>query len=90
MHIKKYILTILVAVFAFAKVYTQERKEIDITSDVSRIDEEKYPGAFIMNKSTKQVHIVHEGIEMWCDLAFHYKEENFVKALGKYHCFLIV
>ncbi|WP_299682746.1 OstA-like protein [uncultured Dokdonia sp.] len=83
MHIKKYILIVIVSVFAFAKAYTQEeRKEIDITSDVSRIDEEKYPGAFIMNKSKKQVYIIHEGIEMWCDLAFHYKEENFVKALG--------
>ena len=60
----------------------QERKEIDITSDVSRIDEEKYPGAFIMNKTTNQVFIEHEGIEMWCDLAFHYKEENFVRAIG--------
>lgn len=60
----------------------EERKEIDITSDVSRIDEENYPGAFIMNKTTNQVFIEHEGIEMWCDLAFHYKEENFVKAIG--------
>ncbi len=82
MHIKKYILTLIVVVFAFAKAYTQERKEIDITSDVSRIDEANYPGAFIMNKTTKQVYIIHEGIEMWCDLAFHYKDENFVKALG--------
>lgn len=82
-------------VYAFAKAgllllpllttlssYAQERKEIDIISDVSRIDEEAYPGAFIMNKTTNQVFIEHEGIEMWCDLAFHYKEENFVKAIG--------
>lgn len=60
----------------------EERKEIDIISDVSRIDEEGFPGAFIMNKTTKQVYIEHEGIEMWCDLAFHYKEDNFVKAVG--------
>lgn len=74
----------LIVFFAFAKAYTQEqkRKEIDITSDVSRIDEEKYPGAFIMNKATNQVYIIHEGVEMWCDLAFHYKDENFVRALG--------
>lgn len=72
-------LLILLAGFV---VQAQERKEIDITSDVSRIDEEKYPGAFIMNKNTNQVFIEHEGIEMWCDLAFHYKEENFVRAIG--------
>ena len=62
--------------------HAQERKEINITSDVTRIDEEKYPGALIMNKTSNQVFIEHEGIEMWCNLAFHYKEENFVKAIG--------
>jgi len=82
MHIKKYILTVMVVVFAFAKAYTQERKEIDITSDVTQINEEEYPGAVVMYKKNKQVYIIHEGIEMWCDIAFHYKEENFVKALG--------
>ncbi|MEP0264041.1 OstA-like protein [Dokdonia sp.] len=78
----KYILSVVLVFSAFAKAYTQERKEINITSDVSRINEAEYPGAFIMNKTTNQVYIIHEGIEMWCDLAFHYKEENFVKALG--------
>ncbi|MEH6408862.1 MAG: OstA-like protein, partial [Leeuwenhoekiella sp.] len=64
------------------QIFAQKGTEIDITSDVSRIDEQKYPGALIMNKVDKQVYIVHEGIEMWCDLAFHYKQDNFVKAYG--------
>lgn len=81
--------------YAFAKAYlllfllfsstfllAQETKEIDITSDVTRIDEEKYPGALVMNKTTNQVYIQHEGIEMWCNVAFHYKDENFVRAIG--------
>ncbi|MAZ29474.1 MAG: OstA-like protein [Cytophagaceae bacterium] len=58
----------------------QEKKQIDITSDIERIDEAKFPGALIMQKGDNQVYIVHEGIEMWCDLAFYYKKENFVKA----------
>ena len=62
--------------------FSQEGKEIDITSDISRIDEQNYPGAFVMQKVDNQVYIIHEGIEMWCDLAFHYKDENFVKAYG--------
>ncbi len=78
---KAYLLLFLFLTISIS--YGQEApKEIDITSDVSRIDEENYPGAFIMNKTTNQVFIEHEGIEMWCDLAFHYKEENFVKAIG--------
>lgn len=59
----------------------QEKKQIDIDSDLGRRDP-KYPGAFIFQKTDNQVHITHEGIEMWCDLAFSYEEENFVKAYG--------
>lgn len=72
----------LLLFFFISTIQAQERKEIDITSDVTRIDEEKYPGALIMNKTTSQVFIEHEGIEMWCDVAFHYKSENFVRAIG--------
>ncbi|WP_442845458.1 OstA-like protein [Leeuwenhoekiella sp. H156] len=63
-------------------VFAQEGNELDITSDISQIDEAKYPGALVMYKNTNQVYIVHKGIEMWCDLAFHYKNENFVRAIG--------
>lgn len=72
----------IVVVFAFAKAYTQERKEINITSDIERINEEKYPGAIVFQKSNNQIYIEHDGVEMWCDLAFYYKKENFVRALG--------
>lgn len=73
----------LIGLFLFSlQAKSQERKEINITSDVTRIDEASYPDAVIMYKKDKQVYIVHEGVEMWCDVAFHYKEENFVKAQG--------
>ncbi|RXG21813.1 OstA-like protein [Leeuwenhoekiella polynyae] len=68
--------------FLTASSFAQEGKELDITSDISQIDEVKYPGALVMYKNTNQVYIQHEGIEMWCDLAFHYKNENFVRAIG--------
>jgi len=74
---------LLIGLFLFSlQAKSQERKEINITSDVTRIDEASYPDAVIMYKKDKQVYIVHEGVEMWCDVAFHYKEENFVKAQG--------
>lgn len=78
----KYILSVLFIFSAFAKAYTQERKEINITSDIERINEEKYPGAIVFQKSNNQIYIQHDGAEMWCDLAFYYKKENFVKTLG--------
>lgn len=46
------------------------------------MDEQRYPGALILSKVEKQVHFTHEGIEIWCDQAIHYAEENFFKAYG--------
>ncbi len=72
--------SLLFLLFITASTYAQERKEIEITSDVTRIDEAQYPGAIIFSKSDNQIYIEHEGVEMWCDVAFFYKDENFVKA----------
>lgn len=45
---------------------------------------EDFPDAVIYTKDNSgQVFIVHEGIEMWCDQAFVYLKDNFVKAYGK-------
>ena len=71
------VLLVLVSLVSYGQ---EERKEINITSDVTRIDEEKYPGAVLFSKSDNQIYIEHEGVEMWCDVAFFYKDENFVKA----------
>lgn len=43
-----------------------------------------FPDAVIYTKDRSgQVFIVHEGVEMWCDQAFVYLKDNFVKAYGK-------
>lgn len=43
----------------------------------------EFPDAVIYTKDeTGQVYIVHEGVEMWCDQAFVYLKDNFVKAYG--------
>ena len=76
-----YLLLLILFLFSL-QAKSQEPKEIDITSDVTRIDEAAYPDAVIMYKKDKQVYIVHEGVEMWCNIAFHYKEENYVIARG--------
>ena len=80
---KNYFYILLFGIFfcsAFAKAQQNQPKEILIESDIERINEEEFPGAIIFQKSNKQVYIQHEGAEMWCDLAFYYKDENFVKA----------
>lgn len=41
------------------------------------------PDAIIYTKdSSGQVYIVHEGVEMWCDQAYLYPNDNFVRAYG--------
>lgn len=62
--------------------YTQTTKMIQYESDRTIKNEERYPGAFILSKVENQVHFTHEGIEVWCDQAIHYAEENFFKAYG--------
>ena len=59
-----------------------QNKKIRVESERNLIDEEKYPGAFIFLKVNKQVYFEHEGIDVWCDKAIFYQEENFFKAYG--------
>lgn len=60
----------------------QEKQKIDIQSGYLDIRPE-FPDAAIYTKDeTGQVYIVHEGVEMWCDQAFVYLKNNFVKAYG--------
>ena len=43
----------------------------------------EFPDAVIYTRdNTGQVYIVHEGVEMWCDQAYVYTKDNFVKAYG--------
>ncbi|HPF11690.1 MAG TPA: OstA-like protein [Flavobacteriaceae bacterium] len=43
----------------------------------------EFPDAVIYTRDEAgQVYIVHEGVEMWCDQAFVYFKDNFVKAYG--------
>lgn len=72
-------------VFAIGSVNAQQQKTIEIrpTGAFGDVDEEKYPGAKILTRSqSEQVHIFHDGIDMWCDQAVIYTNEDFVEAYG--------
>ena len=77
----KYLLLLVFLFSAINETFAQERK-IDYKSDRTEKNEAKYPGALILRKITNQVYFKHEGIEVWCDQAIHYEEENFFKAYG--------
>ena len=73
-----YIVILLISAFSQA----QSNQEINYDSDRTLKNEQRYPGALILSKVDNQVYFDHDGIEVWCDNAVFYKEENFFKAYG--------
>tara|TARA_B100000795_G_scaffold158062_1_gene118765 strand:+ start:65491 stop:67245 length:1755 start_codon:yes stop_codon:yes gene_type:complete len=61
----------------------KEKTKVDIQSGYLERTA-NLPDAFIYTKDTEgQVYIVHEGIKMWCNQAYVYLKDNFVKAYGE-------
>jgi len=64
--------------------FSQEKKKIRVTAPYYDKNEAEYPGATILTRnSKKQIYIEHDGIEMWCDKAYHYAKEDSIAAFGK-------
>ncbi|HAT63573.1 MAG TPA: OstA-like protein, partial [Flavobacteriaceae bacterium] len=89
MKISNYIYFLL---FLFFGSISQAQVKIIDTTKTTKVsvksgDFEKkpeFPEAVIYTRDEAgQVYIVHEGVEMWCDQAFVYFKDNFVKAYGK-------
>lgn len=78
-----YILVFLfVSLTATAQVDTL-KQQIKVQSGYIDIKPE-LPDAIVYTKDQDgQVYIEHEGIEMWCDQAYLYTKDNFVKAYGE-------
>ncbi len=61
---------------------SKEKTQVSIKSGYWEKKPE-FPDAVIYTRdNTGQIYIIHEGIEMWCDQAFVYTKENFVKTYG--------
>lgn len=80
--ISKYHLYFVLLFLFGINLSAQEKQKVDIQSGYLELRPE-FPDAAIYTKDeTGQVYIVHEGVEMWCDQAFVYLKDNFVKAYG--------
>ena len=81
-----YYILLLFTLFAYhsnAQVADSTKQKVDIQSGYLEIKPE-LPNAIIYTKDASgQVYIVHEGIEMWCNQAYVYLKNNFVKAYGE-------
>jgi len=70
-------------VFTSLSTHAQQRKIQIEYSGFLTFDEANYPGAKVLTRDDSgQVHIIHDGVNMWCDQAIHYSDENFIEAYG--------
>ena len=74
----------MVCCFATANSYAQESKKIFIEySGFTVRDSLSGPNVTTFVRSDQgQIHIVHEGIDMWCDKARYYHNEDFIEAFS--------
>ena len=80
---KSFYLMILM-VTALTTLNAQERRKIEIKLAPFMTFDESRPDATILTRdNSKQVHIKHEGIEMWCDEAIYDAKQDFIEAYGK-------
>lgn len=61
-----------------------QKKNTQVTIKSGYLEKKpEFPDAVIYTRDNSgQVYIVHEGVEMWCDQAYVYTKDNFVKAYG--------
>lgn len=84
MRITKIFLVVITLSFFVSPDMFSQRKRIQIEySGFLDKDEEKYPGATILIRDeSQQIHIIHEGVDLWADKAIHYGKEDFIEAYG--------
>ena len=64
-------------------VDAQERKQIEIEYAPYMTFEEEKPDATILTRdNSDQVHIKHEGIEMWCNEAVYYARKILLRPMA--------
>lgn len=75
------ILFIFILSFGLSQIQAQRKIEIKYSGFLNY--DEAYPGTQILTRDdAEQVHIVHEGGNLWCDKAFYHGKENFIEAYG--------
>ena len=74
----------ILMVITLTTLNAQERRKIEIQfAPFMTFDESKPDATILTRDNSKQVHIKHEGIEMWCDEAIYDAKQDFIEAYGK-------
>jgi lipopolysaccharide export system protein LptA len=84
LKISGYISAILLAFFGINALAQDSPNTTKVSVESGYLERKpEFPDAVIYTKDNSgQVYIVHEGVEMWCDQAYVYLKDNFVKAYG--------
>ena len=78
---------VCILLFLGSILHAQERRRIEIEYAPFMTFDESNPDATILTRNnSKQVHIKHEGIELWCDEAIYYGKARFYRSLRKSSC----
>lgn len=73
-----FFITFLVVSISFS--YAQEKKKIIIeNSDFIDMNQTEIPGAIVF---TGNVRVLHNGVKINCNKAYHFKDEEYIKAFG--------
>ena len=80
----KYTNCILFLLLTLTKAYGQETNKIDIREAASfEINENRFLNAKILKSNQDiRVHLHHDGMDIWSDIAYFYETQNFFKAKG--------
>ena len=78
--LKKTVLLVAFLLFTIVNVFAQESKEIIIeNSDFIDMNQNEIPGAIVF---TGNVRVLHNGVKINCNKAYHFKDEKYIKAFG--------
>ena len=75
-----FIITFCISVFSFA----QEKQKITIEyAGIAASDPEIEYGALVfLRDESQQVHFIHKGVNMWCDKAVYYEDQDYIEAFS--------
>lgn len=79
--IKTVLIAFQLAIFS-SLLHAQEPQKVVVQSGFLEIRPDVPDAAIWTREANEQVYIVHEGIKMWCDQAYMYNKDNFVKGYG--------
>ncbi|WP_426429712.1 OstA-like protein [Winogradskyella sp. HB-48] len=77
-------LLLITTIFLSAISFAQEKQKITIEyAGIATSDPEIEDGAFVfLRDESQQVHFVHKGVNLWCDKAVYYQDQDYIEAFS--------